>query len=516
MRAQQQRQAKSKGRRGRGLVVCFVWFLGILLGVYVAELILHTDIRNNDKIDMAFLGLESASGTVATSADKSTPDPTRMDDDRYIYKTDSECHAYRTSDGKLGPNWGTWTEDAADQRCSADHETADSCNKAKGWCHWETFTLKVLKMPPPPPSPPSPPPNPPPPPRITPSSRYHDRVSQGLDISRGIHTVCTSNGSPYLNFQARIMYGTYQIASQEPGGEMMLYFTRVLHRRTDDELMDEIPTVRVDSQTPKCDNWCEFPVNDRPNAIWQWLQTDDSKLGEWLLMIETDYVFMKPLHVPTPEELSGADAISFQFGYINPSAVRQYMSRFYDGPVEDIPRSGPAPAFIKREDLIAITPLWENYTWGIENWPEAKRSLGWVREMYAYDLAAAVAGVKHKTHGAKETPLIVQPPADHFMHKAAMTHYTWGSIWKIDGKEVWRWDKRDFTAVKHVRRPKPLPLPSRDFIGKAIQHDNVPIDEHLFQIMYDEVARMNEAIVRLPVLSGPGHEGTGFPDGHIH
>ena len=43
--------------------------------------------------------------------------------------------------------------------------------------------------------------------------------------------------------------------------------------------MDEVPTVRVDPLTPKCDNWCEFPVSDRPNAVAKWLKTDDAKQG---------------------------------------------------------------------------------------------------------------------------------------------------------------------------------------------------------------------------------------------
>lgn len=52
-----------------------------------------------------------------------------------------------------------------------------------------------------------------------------------------VHTVCTSNGSPYTNFQNRIMYATYRLAQQEPGGEVLAGFTRILHRGNPDELM---------------------------------------------------------------------------------------------------------------------------------------------------------------------------------------------------------------------------------------------------------------------------------------
>jgi hydroxyproline O-arabinosyltransferase len=52
-----------------------------------------------------------------------------------------------------------------------------------------------------------------------------------------VHTLCTSNGSPYTNFQNRIMYATYQVMQREPGGEVHVAFTRILHRTNEDALM---------------------------------------------------------------------------------------------------------------------------------------------------------------------------------------------------------------------------------------------------------------------------------------
>ena len=37
---------------------------------------------------------------------------------------------------------------------------------------------------------------------------------------------------------------------------------------------------------------CEYPVADRPYAIQQWLESGDVQ-GDWVFMIETDYVFVK-------------------------------------------------------------------------------------------------------------------------------------------------------------------------------------------------------------------------------
>jgi hypothetical protein len=52
-----------------------------------------------------------------------------------------------------------------------------------------------------------------------------------------VHTLCTSNGSPYTNFQSRIMYGTYKLTQAMPGGDVLAAFTRILHRSVNDELM---------------------------------------------------------------------------------------------------------------------------------------------------------------------------------------------------------------------------------------------------------------------------------------
>jgi hydroxyproline O-arabinosyltransferase len=72
--------------------------------------------------------------------------------------------------------------------------------------------------------------------------------------------VCTSNGSPYTNFQNRIMYATYKLAQQEPGGEVLAGFTRILHRTAPDELMQVHRThpcsIRIPDRTVLCwDVW---------------------------------------------------------------------------------------------------------------------------------------------------------------------------------------------------------------------------------------------------------------------
>ena len=71
-----------------------------------------------------------------------------------------------------------------------------------------------------------------------------------------MHVLFTSNGSPYQNFQARIMVGGFRLAQKMPGGDKMVALTRILHRTTPDEVMEEIPTFRADPLQPECDKWC--------------------------------------------------------------------------------------------------------------------------------------------------------------------------------------------------------------------------------------------------------------------
>ena len=155
-----------------------------------------------------------------------------------------------------------------------------------------------------------------------------------------LHTVLTSSGNAYMNWQTRIMYQTYLKHAAAPGS-VMKAFTRVLHRvglctlnavetrsarkrrpvstrpslssgeklvskfafkwvnvcrynrGKDDELMMEVPTMRFDPNQGKCDTWCDYPVADRSLAIAQWSMTTDSLRCSHVMMVETDYIYVK-------------------------------------------------------------------------------------------------------------------------------------------------------------------------------------------------------------------------------
>lgn len=75
---------------------------------------------------------------------------------------------------------------------------------------------------------------------------------------RTVHTLCTSNGSPYTNFQNRIMYATYKLSQKMPGGDALVAFTRILHRSSNDEVVQaRLPSAhlqpsRFATRPPSC------------------------------------------------------------------------------------------------------------------------------------------------------------------------------------------------------------------------------------------------------------------------
>ena len=206
------------------------------------------------------------------------------------------------------------------------------------------------------------------------------RVPSGDDV----HVVVTTNGSPYVNFQTRILYGSFLRMQRMQGGERFRFFTRVLSRATDDALMSEVPTVRVAPLTPECDTWCAFPVADRPHSIRLWLETEDSKRAEWVLLVESDYVFAKPMPLPEPMK-----NIAFRFDYINPPAFKDILEPLGDGiNANTIYRSGPAPALLRTRDWRALIDRFESVTGAVEANEKSRDKMGWLREMYTFSLAA--------------------------------------------------------------------------------------------------------------------------------
>lgn len=331
----------------------------------------------------------------------------------------------------------------------------------------------------------------------------------------GVHVVVTSNGNRYMNWQTRVLYSSYKRAAAAPGSQLK-GFTRVLHRTSDDELMTEVPTRRFRPLQPDCDVWCQYPVADRSHALLEWLETPDARRLEHLMIIETDYVFLAPPALgalPAP-----GHALSFPFGYIVPTmpAARRVVSRYYPGDPADVPQTGNAPVLMRFDDFARVCPKWVELTAKLEKDDEAKTAFGWVREMYAYSMAAALAKVKHSTPFPPESPLMVQPPADAALGKACIAHYTWGAVFHegtATGKEVWRWDKREYAAGQYgdkcARLERIAPMPAWSDGTRLVLQDGVPVRRGTYDLLALLVEKFNEAVDEINRVNGGVPAGLG-------
>lgn len=291
------------------------------------------------------------------------------------------------------------------------------------------------------------------------------------------------------------------------GGEKHVAFTRILHRTTPDELMNEIETFRADPIQPECDTWCEYPVSDRANAVQQFFlaakKTPSMIKAQWLYMIESDYVFIKPLELPPPQHAQRGMAWIFPFGYINPLANPQLMKRLYDGNVKDIPGTGPAPVLMKREDWELITPEWERLSAVIEADDEMKRALGWVREMYAFSTSLAVHKLQVDIQPPPYSKFIAQLPIDGGLGDAHAFHYTQCTIYKtiLDKKIVWGYDKRFFVSKENATKVPFIDMPPKYEAGKFMFVEGTVVDEKRHEAIALMIGQMNKGIATLKDLS---------------
>lgn len=324
------------------------------------------------------------------------------------------------------------------------------------------------------------------------------------DMPKCLHTIMTSNGNVYMNWQSRVMYASYLRHAKEPGS-IMKAFTRILHKGRADELMHEIPTIRFNPVQTKCDGWCDYPVADRSQAVTDWLQTADSERCSHIVMVETDHIIVKS---PSPEILLPVgQAMGFKFGYMSPTQrtiKKLYPQYFEDG--AKMPPTGNAPSVVNTVDLRKIAPLWAKFVNETEQPEAVRKDLGWVRDMYAYDLAALASGVEHKLDISPNSLLMAQPPADTELGNAYILHYTWGpEIYDKENKLLWKFDKRSYGDGQFGEGPavlKEIPLPPEwdESTGLQLQDFFQPrgLNEKRLGLIRTLIEEFNFAVRSLP------------------
>jgi len=327
--------------------------------------------------------------------------------------------------------------------------------------------------------------------------KYSGGDGEGLKTC--VHTMITSNGSPYMNWQTLVFYETWKKAASEKDS-VLRRFTRILHRSKEDELMNAIPTWRVDPTHKECDTYCDYAVKDRARAIYQWTKTTDAKQCSHILMAETDYLFIRS---PPPSVLLAKGfSYGFLFGYIVPSYPDAQPASLVlhdiekDGPLKEVYQTGNAPQCIHRDDLERVSEVWAQKVELGETSEVVKKVFGWVRDMYAWSFAAAAVRPKLKF----ELPpvpfqkLVIQPPADISIGEAVLMHYTWGAnIKNSAGEQVWTFDKRAYHGSS-ANLVKIALMPAWDATKGFKLQDEKIIQESQYHVLETMVQIFNEAV----------------------
>ena len=94
----------------------------------------------------------------------------------------------------------------------------------------------------------------------------------------------------------------------------------------------------------------------------------------WLLLIETDYIWMKPLQAPAAHAPSSR-GMAYPFNYIVPQApaLESVMRKMYPaelGPLDGIPGSGPAPVMMRFDEWLQVRACFLGLTkiGGCDHW----------------------------------------------------------------------------------------------------------------------------------------------------
>jgi hypothetical protein len=226
-------------------------------------------------------------------------------------------------------------------------------------------------------------------------------------------------------------------------------------------------------------------------------------------MLETDYVWRYPLVAPGDASDRRIKSQAFLFDYMAPQApqVAPFVEEMCAGrcSAEQVLASGPAPVLLRLSELRATVDDWVRLSAWIENRKDAREALGWVREMYAWCVAVARAGVRFDAAAPPRSRLALQPPHDALSFSSsdataavqpALFHYTWGAIFHDngtkEGPEVWRFDKRDYTSAADAERPPALALPPPWREGLVLQ-DGVKVTRELRDTLAEMVGLMNAA-----------------------
>ena len=286
------------------------------------------------------------------------------------------------------------------------------------------------------------------------------------------HTLLTSQGSPYQQWQSRIAYFHWQKQRKLDGPcTAMLGFHRLCATPggKPDGLEAEIPTIFTVQLSDEVINaHFGFGVLNRPNSVKQLLATPAMRIqlvAPYVLLLETDHVFMRPL----PNLATKTKPVAWDFGYMHAGPHQNAIIRKYwpEGDASKLDPVGPSPLLIHVDQLVEITPRWLDWSLGLRSSTDAEAVMqGWVQEMWGYSIAAASVGVKHNVMRDLqiEASSLTQRVDPKFTSENYIFHYTYGIEYTMDGRPQgvnqigeWSLDKRHYGSDHPPRRLQPPP-----------------------------------------------------------
>eukprot|EP00887_Chlorella_sp_A99_P000564 scaffold17.g564.t1 len=187
--------------------------------------------------------------------------------------------------------------------------------------------------------------------------------------------------------------------------------------------MDEIPTVVLDLLPPALAAHAEAGGagararargcrgdGRRPYALVQWALHHRHTIPEQHIFIsEPDHLLRAPPPLP-----AGGHPIAYPFFYMAPRLYHDILSRKFNAKGVALDRfqpTGGCPLVIDKDQFAGLALGWHDAALALRMDPEADAAFGWVKEMYAYVIAAAHAEGGPVAHRLLPH-LMVEPPYD--------------------------------------------------------------------------------------------------------
>ncbi|CAK0762398.1 hypothetical protein CVIRNUC_002953 [Coccomyxa viridis] len=252
--------------------------------------------------------------------------------------------------------------------------------------------------------------------------------------------------------------------------------------------MEEIPTALVDKLPLGLDQG--FVVLNRPYGFLQWVRQHLPHLTEaYVLMIEPDYIFMRP----PPLFATPTQSAAYHFTYMLPNQNRDIIEPYNEKgvPYDTILPIGNAPVMIHRSNLALIVEDWYDIALRMKSDEKANKAFGWILEMFAYAIASSQAPGGPLAYTLRDE-FIVQPPFDPSFtmgngESAYIIHFTYGNDYDAQGKMVYgqgvskffHWDKRDYT---YEYPPKSFPLPPKEVKAETVRALVTAVNEAIAEL----------------------------------